>query len=93
MASFSDYPYKGYTVRIKFTRLNGCIYKIFKQDTTGKWYNLREKVFNFCPPDNLKQKAFDYINEFEEKLIQKYERLINEVTKNSIYHGDKKTSK
>lgn len=74
----SLHDYKGFIIKLRAVEGNGFWYKIFKptpnSDSPGGFKNiyLRERGFNFILPDELLSKAKNYIDEFEIKLIEKF---------------------
>ncbi len=72
--------YKGYTIRLRAVTGNGFWYAIMKQKPNPKSPNgiknvyLRKVGFNFIKPEELLQKAKNYIDNFENQLIVKYEK-------------------
>ena len=81
MTTTSSEVYKGYIIQLRAKTLNGFWYSIIKQVSNEKSPNgikniyLREQGFNFITPAELKLKAKNYIDNFSNKLEEKFERL------------------
>ena len=81
METVSFFEHNGYSVRLKAKWNSGFGYKIFKSihsekspDGLKKIY-LREEQFDFISPEVLKNKAKNYIDNFSERLEEKFIRL------------------
>lgn len=83
MVTQSFQEYKGYIIKLRASTGNGFWYKILKTTPNKsspngiKYFNLREQGFNFIEPEKLLFKAKNYIDNFSEKLEEKYNRLCN----------------
>ncbi len=74
----SYYTYKGYSIKLRSARFEGFGYHIYKQAPSGKMIKLWEKTWNFIDTNALLQKAHTRIDEFEDKLVEKYNRILAE---------------
>lgn len=78
----SFHNYKGYIIKLTAIQNNGFWYNIIKQypnptSPNGlKNIRLREIGFNFIKPEAMLQKAKDYIDNYESKLEEKYNKII-----------------
>jgi hypothetical protein len=72
--------YKGYTIRLRAVTNNGFGYSIIKQKPNTSSPNglkniyLRTERYVFIEPEILLNKAKNYIDNFEDKLIEKYNK-------------------
>lgn len=74
----SFYEYKGYIIRLRFSVMGRNGSTILRKTEENKWFNLREYRFNFIKPNDAIQKAKDYIDEFGDKLEEKFNKQYNE---------------
>lgn len=81
MITESYQDYKGYIIRLRAVTGGGFGYAIIKKIDSDKSPNgikkvyLRKQVFDFIEPDKLLFKAKNYIDNFENKLIEKFDRI------------------
>lgn len=81
MITESFQEYKGYTVRLRAVTGGGFGYAIIKdiQHTSSpngiKKVYLRKQIFDFIEPEKLMFKAKNYIDNFEHKLIEKFNKI------------------
>ena len=82
MVTESYQDYKGYTIRLRAVTNNGFWYSIIKYiDNTSspngkKTLYLRKQGFNYIEPEALLNKAKNYIDNFEDNLVKKYNSLV-----------------
>lgn len=80
MITESFREYKGYTIRLRAVTGNGFWYAILKQKPNASSPNgmknvyLKKVGFDFIEPEVLLKKATDYIDNFEQQLIDKYNK-------------------
>jgi hypothetical protein len=74
MTTESFQEYKGYIIRLRASTNGGFGYAIIKQIESKKLY-LRKQMFAFIEPDKLLFKAKSYIDNFEDVLIKKYNKM------------------
>lgn len=80
MITESFHEYKGYIIRLRAVTNSGFSYSIIKKIQNDKSPNgfkniyLRKITYNYIKPGVLIQKAYDYINEFEHLLIEKFNK-------------------
>ena len=80
MITESFTPYKGYIIRLRAVTMNGFWYDIIKEKPNESSPNgikkiyLRKIGYNFIKPDELLQKAKDYIDNYQINLITKYNK-------------------
>ena len=80
MITESFQEYKGYTIRLRAVSLNGFSYSIIKQKPNISSPNglkniyLRTERYVFIKADVLLNKAKNYIDNFEDKLIEKFNK-------------------
>jgi hypothetical protein len=81
MITESYQDYKGYTIRLRAATGGGFGYDIIKQINNDKSPNgvkkvyLRKQIFDFIEPNKLLFKAKNYIDNFENKLIEKFNKI------------------
>ena len=75
MITESFQEYKGYTIRLRASKNGGFGYAIIKQIESKNLY-LRKQIFAFIEPDQLLFKAKSYIDNFEDILIKKYNKMV-----------------
>jgi hypothetical protein len=75
MSSESIVDYKGYKIKLQFKRFSGGRSTIFKP-VEKKWYSLRDDNWNFINPDELLQRAKNYIDNFPERLELRLQKLL-----------------
>ena len=75
METCSTTEYKGYNIFLRAYINSGIKYKIIKP-YNGKNIILREKAWWFMKPNELLQKAKDYIDNHEVNLIEKFNNKI-----------------
>jgi hypothetical protein len=74
MVTESFQEYKGYTIRLRASTNGGFGYAIIKRIESKNLY-LRKQIFAFIEPDKLLFKAKSYIDNFEDILIKKYNKM------------------
>jgi hypothetical protein len=74
MTTESFQEYKGYIIRLRASTNGGFGYAIIKQIESKNLY-LRKQIFAFIEPDKLLFKAKSYIDNFEDVLIKKYNKM------------------
>jgi hypothetical protein len=79
MITESFQEYKGYVIRLRASTNGGFGYAIIKKIESKNLY-LRKQIFAFIEPDQLLFKAKSYIDNYENILIEKY---------NKTYGGNK----
>lgn len=85
MITESFQEYKGYTIRLRAVTGNGFWYAIIKYVPNNtspnglKTLYLRKEGYNFIEPNDLLNKAKNYIDNFEQNLIDKYNKLIKTI--------------
>lgn len=81
MITESFQVYKGYIIRLRAVTGNGFTYDIIKQKPNKSSPNgmkniyLRKVSYLYIEPDKLLSLAKNYIDKFENNLIEKYNRL------------------
>lgn len=81
MITESFQKYKGYIIRLRAVTGNGFTYDIIKQKPNELSPNgmkniyLRKVSYWYIKPDILLSKAKNYIDNFENNLIEKYNKL------------------
>lgn len=81
MVTQSFQKYKDYTIRLRAVTGGGFGYSIIKQKPNSSSPNgmkniyLRTETYEFISSDRLLFKAKNYIDNFEDRLIEKYNRL------------------
>lgn len=81
MITESFQEYKGYIIRLRAVTGNGFTYDIIKQKPNELSPNgikniyLRKVSYLYIKPNELLNLAKNYINNFENNLIEKYNRL------------------
>ena len=75
MITESFQEYKGYTIRLRASTNGGFGYAIIKQIESKNLY-LRKQIFAFIEPAQLLFKAKSYIDNFEDILIKKYNKMV-----------------
>ena len=80
MITESFQEYKGYTIRLRAVTNNGFTYDIIKQKPNPTSPNgvkniyLRKVSYWYIKPEELLNKAKNYIDNFEDNLINKYNK-------------------
>lgn len=74
MTTESEQEYKGYIIKQRYSTLNGATFKIFKPDGINR-YNLRQENWNFKLPEEGVQRMKLFIDNYPERLEEKYQRL------------------
>lgn len=83
MVTESFQEYKDYTIRLRAVTGGGFGYSIIKKTPNPSSPNgmkniyLRTTYYNFISSERLLSKAKNYIDNFEDKLIEKFERTKN----------------
>ena len=81
MATESIYEYKGYFIKLRSAPFKGFGFKIYKikenilSPNGIKKIFLREKTYNFTTSEKLLFEAKNYIDNHENNLIKKYNKL------------------
>ena len=74
MITESFQEYKGFIIRLRASTNGGFGYAIIKEKESKKLY-LRKQIFDFIESDKLLFKAKSYIDNFEDRLIEKYNKI------------------
>lgn len=73
----SVHDYKGYKIKLRYSTGHGGG-SITVKVVGDKWINLRNDNWNFVRPDHLLTRAKDYIDNYPERLEEKFNRLLSE---------------
>jgi hypothetical protein len=80
MVTESFYPYKEYTIRLRAVRGNGFGYSIIRKKPNPSSPNglkniyLRTVTYNWTSAEDLLKEAKNYIDNFENRLIEKFNK-------------------
>lgn len=99
MITESFQSYKGYTIRLRAVTNGGFGYAIIKYTPNESSPNgqkaiyLRKEVYTYINPDILLSKAKNYIDNFEDMLIIKFNKLTPIDLKKEIKQQENETDK
>lgn len=81
MITESYHAYKDYQVRIRAVTNGGMGFSIFRyypnpsKMNETKRVKLREKIYRFTSADSLLKEAYNYIDQYDDRLQFKFKRL------------------